>query len=373
MPSQVLRAIAVDVLNGAGTEPAGQHDSWMDNDIAVPSRYYVRLCPLLVQRGFDPYRLLAEAGISLPAIEGPDATLRLSQVDRFVTEVVRIAGPGAAIDLGKTLSASTHSIVGFGMLSSPNVERAMQFLARFFQLVMASFSMRYSKRAGGADLIWIPVVGMSADCLAFHLESIASAAYTEVTELSRQLPKFRVALSIAEPAHRRRYAELSGAQWRFGMGLRPAVRIAFDYDLSRFPLALADSGALRVAESRCNALAGQVAATGSYKGWVTMMLREAGDGHPSLGDLATVLNLSPRTLGRYLESESVSFRELVAELRFQRACFKLAQRKVRIVEVAHSLGFGDAANFTRFFRRHAGSSPREYHRKAQGLQGLTPA
>lgn len=331
-----------------------------DKDIEVPARYYVRLGQLLASRGVDVQQLFAKARVSARAAEQPDAHLRLSQVERLVALAAEAGGTDIAVDLGRTLSASTHSIVGFGMLNSPNVERAMQFVTRFFRLVMPSFSMRYTKLPNGADISWVPTVGMSAHCLTFHLEGIAAAAYTEVTELSRELPPFRGTLSIPEPRHRERYLELKGAQWQFGVGAKPTVHLIFDYDLSRYPLGLADSNALRVAEERCRSLASSVAADGHYKDWAIMMLREAGDGQPSLSDLAAVLNLSPRTLDRYLRRENTGFRKLAAQVQYELACARLARRNMSVTEVAHSLGFSDTANFTRSFKSLAGCGPREY-------------
>lgn len=339
-----------------------------DNDISVPARYYLRLGELLARINVDPKVLFARAGISPEAVAQPDAQLRFSQVEKLLELACQMSGRAdLGLELGRTLTASTHSIVGFGMLNSPNVERSLQFVARFFRLVMPSFSMRYTKLPQGAVMSWAPAVGMSKLCLGFHIEAIATAAYREVQELSgAAMPPFRVELSIAEPAHRDRYQELRGARWAFGVGEQPGIHLRFDYDVSQFPLAAADTNAFRVAEERCRALLGAVAATGNFKEWTTMMLREAGDGQPSLIDLAAVLNLSPRTLDRYLKREGTGFRELAAQTQYELACQRLRSGRLSITEVAHSLGFNDAANFTRAFKTRAGCSPREFRERARG-------
>lgn len=338
-----------------------------DTDISVPARYYLRLCGLLTRMSVDPQDLFVRARISPEALEQPDAQLRLSQVEKLLDLAAEMSGrTDLGIELGSTLTSSTHSIVGFGMLNSPNVERAFQFVSRFFRLVMPSFSLRYTKLPHGAVLAWTPSVGMSKSCLNFHIEAIATAAYREALELSGgALPTFRAELSIPEPPHRHRYAQLSGARWLFGVGEQPGVQLHFDYDLSQYPLATADPNALRVAEERCRALVSSVAAQGNFKDWATMMLREAGDGLPSLNDLAGVLNLSPRTLDRYLKREGTGFRELAAQTQHELACQRLLQPRISITEVAHSLGFNDAANFTRSFKVRAGCTPTEFREKAR--------
>lgn len=334
-------------------------------DFAVPARYYVRFGELLAQMNVDVPALFARARISARAMEEPDAQVRFSQVEKLVELATEASGRSdLGIELGRTLTASTHSIVGFGMLNSPNVERSLQFVARFFRLVMPSFSMRYTKRPAGAEMSWSPAVGMSGPCLSFHIEAIATAAYRELQELSGgRLPLFHAELSIPEPLHRERYRQQRGAHWSFSAGERPGVLMRFDYDVSHYPVVAADPNALRVAEERCRALVSQVAAKGSFKEWTAMMLREAGDGLPGITDLAAVLNLSSRTLDRYLKSEGTGFRELSAQVQHELACERLEQGTYSITAVAQSLGFRDVANFTRAFRNRAGCSPSAFREK----------
>ena len=119
-------------------------------------------------------------------------------------------------------------------------------------------------------------------------------------------------------------------------------------------LSLADTGALKVAESRCVATFRGVIASGQVAGWVRMMLREANGGLPSLEELAHTLNLSARTLDRYLRAEGSGFRELTSEVIVARA---LLAEGHSVTTVAYELGYTDASNFARAFRRATGCSP----------------
>ena len=94
-----------------------------------------------------------------------------------------------------------------------------------------------------------------------------------------------------------------------------------------------------------------------------MTLREVGEGLPSLAELAGMLNISTRTLNRYLEREGTSFRELSGRIQYELACERLAAGGMTVTEVAYSLGFADPANFTRAFRERAHCSPREYRQR----------
>nr|MBV6630081.1 AraC family transcriptional regulator ligand-binding domain-containing protein [Oceanococcus sp. HetDA_MAG_MS8] len=338
-------------------------------DPGVPARYYLRMLEYLELQDIPLRRVLKHSGINPQGLQAPDAHLRLSQIESLVNVLfddLSISND-IALDWGALLGVSTHSIVGFGMLNSPNIEHSLQFVARFFRLVMPTFSMRYVRHNGGATITWRPIVGMSPRCLDFHIESIANAAYREIRELAPGLPIFRVDLSIKEPAHKARYRKLTGASWRFACLERPGAMIHFDFDASMYPLNTADTNAFRVAEERCRALQQSVAVKGAFKSWVRMMLRDAGNGQPDLKDLAGVLNISTRTLNRHLQNEGTTFREIAGQVQHELACKRLCDPHLSVTEIALSLGFTETANFSRFFKSKQGVSPRAF--RNQQLRG----
>ena len=83
-------------------------------------------------------------------------------------------------------------------------------------------------------------------------------------------------------------------------------------------------------------------------------------GHPKIEEIADAIGLHPRTLQRRLASEGVSFKQLVDEVRFQRARELLRDPQVKLIEIAAQLGYSEQANFNHAFRRWAGVSPTAY-------------
>lgn len=334
-------------------------------ELRVPVRYYLRLAEVLARRGVDIAQVIRELGLPASLLTEADATLKFTDVEKLIERLNALSGRSdLGFDLGQLLSVGTHSFVGFGMLSSPNLERALSFVARYFRLVMPSFRLRYHGGADFAELHFTPTVAMGRTCLAFHLETIAMAALRDVRDMAgERTPHCRIFLSVSEPPHMGRYGELRGVEVQFGTERVPGVRLRFDADLRTYPLVMADPNALRVAEERCRTLVAQVASVRQFKEWVSMTLREVGEGLPSLAELAGMLNISPRTLNRYLEREGTSFRELSGRIQHELACERLAAGGMTVTEVAYSLGFADPANFTRAFRERAHCSPREYRQR----------
>jgi transcriptional regulator GlxA family with amidase domain len=94
-----------------------------------------------------------------------------------------------------------------------------------------------------------------------------------------------------------------------------------------------------------------------------MMLREASGEQVTLEDLARRISVSARTVDRHLKKENLRFRDLAQQVRIQRACDLLGAPGATVAQVALSLGFSDAANFSRAFRRVSGVSPGQYQQR----------
>ncbi len=334
----------------------------MDADLKVPARYFARLAEVSAEWEASLGAVLHGMGMTPQSLSQADAMIRLSTADRLINELSQTLGrTDLGFELGKLLSANSHSFVGFGMLNCATLDQALRFEAQYFRLVMPSFSMRYLSRPEFGEMQFRPRVAMSHTSLSVHLEAIGMAALREVSDLTGgRRPPCRLDLSIPEPPHRSRYEkDLRDVRVRFGIGGTPSVVLRIQADLKALQLEMADSHALQVAENRCRSLVQKAANGGRFADWVAMTLREVADGLPSQQELASQLNMSTRTLHRYLEREGTSYRALASDIQHAVACERLSSG-MNANEVAYSLGFADPSNFNRAFRTRAGYSPGQY-------------
>ncbi len=135
------------------------------------------------------------------------------------------------------------------------------------------------------------------------------------------------------------------------------LRRSLDAALLDKPLAMSNPRAMRAAEQRCKALLRQTQARRRWSEWCRMMLREAEDSRPTLEQLAGFVNISTRTLARYLEAEGTSFRELSLQVRTERARRMLTEGSLSVTQIAYRLGYADVASFVRSFRAQTGRTP----------------
>jgi AraC-like DNA-binding protein len=126
---------------------------------------------------------------------------------------------------------------------------------------------------------------------------------------------------------------------------------------------------MHAAEERCKAVLRHAHARRRWGEWCRMMLREAEDSRPTLDQLAGFVNISPRTLARYLEAENISFRDLSLEVRTERARQLLADRMTSVTQVAYRLGYSDVASFVRSFKTQTGRTPTSFRERGRAPVG----
>lgn len=81
---------------------------------------------------------------------------------------------------------------------------------------------------------------------------------------------------------------------------------------------------------------------------------------PSIEQAAEMVGASVRTLQRQLALQGTSYSDLTERVRFDAARKLLLQSNAKASEIAQSVGYTSASNFSRAFRRTTGMSPSEY-------------
>ena len=86
------------------------------------------------------------------------------------------------------------------------------------------------------------------------------------------------------------------------------------------------------------------------------------DNHLTIALAADLAGTSTRTFQRRLKDQNSNFSDIVDKARVFQASSLLKENNLKLIDIALSLGYSDASNFTRAFRRWMGVSPKEYRR-----------
>jgi len=86
---------------------------------------------------------------------------------------------------------------------------------------------------------------------------------------------------------------------------------------------------------------------------------------PHLPEAAVRENLTERTFMRRLSAENTSYQDLLDEVRMERASWLLQHTDTPVEQVAYAVGYEDASNFSRTFKRWTGLTPKSLRSTSQ--------
>ena len=106
----------------------------------VPVAYAEALLALAEELGLARTELFAAARVRPEVLGSPNA--RLSFIDfHHLTQAAleRCGEPALGLVLGQRLNVSTHGILGYAVLSSANLGKALQFALKYYRVLGLSF------------------------------------------------------------------------------------------------------------------------------------------------------------------------------------------------------------------------------------------
>jgi AraC-like DNA-binding protein len=321
------------------------------------SRYLAGVQQMLAERGIAPDALLAGTGLTQSQLDDSGGFITAAAQDRFLANAIALSGdhqPG--LRLGRRLNISAHGSAGFAGLTAANARAALQVAVRYFALITELVNLHLEEDDASISVVVVPLADLTPRCEQFVIQTLfSSISLMAGFLLGAEASGLRLTVPGAPDE-----ALLTGLP-ELRQGIRfhaDQYRIRLPRSVLDLPFALADVAAHQVALARCDRELARLQSQRSLAARVyDHLLRE----HtlPSLEQLAATLEMSSRTLHRRLEAEGCRFRHLLNQARMVRA-ERLLRQGHSITDIAHQLGYGDSANFTRAFRRHHGQPPSRF-------------
>lgn len=319
----------------------------------LPASHALHLAELVETWQVPAKHLLSELGLSTESLSEPGACLPLAQYARLLERARSLTGePGLGFHLGLKMRVSAHGYVGFAAMSAANLGQAIELACRFAPTRTTALGLRLEQHGADATLTIeenFPL-GDARDTL---IVALLVGLWKLGTALTGQTLHGTVDFAFEEPEYFRRFESLLPGRVRFS---RTAHRLTFAAALLTVPLVQADPAALRLARSQCEQELEELKRLGGLLARVEALILPREGGYLSLEELARRTHTSPRTLKRRLKEQGTSYSELLEEARRARATRLLASGS-SIDQIATWLGYSDAANFTRAFRRWTGETP----------------
>ncbi len=325
----------------------------------IPTNILCHLVQLARERRIDSTPWFK--GLRLNPQEINDPATRVSY--RQASEVVARALAALAVPHLGLVVGCRQDIGNFGILGL-----AMKTAATFGEAVM--LGMTYQRTTGAmldmdTDIETPGEVAMIARAPiaipAIHPflceEMFASSLMVARELVGVAFNPVRLELSYSAPAYVDAYAELFQCELRFDRP-RNAMVIGSEWMEWKFPTYNAVNSR-QVLELCRRQLADIAAPQSEITATVERFLRQHVRENPPLSAIAGIMHLSERTLRRQLAADGVSFSRLHDRVRAERALELLHDHDLSIGQVGARVGFADAREFRRAFKRWTGHTPSE--------------
>jgi len=84
--------------------------------------------------------------------------------------------------------------------------------------------------------------------------------------------------------------------------------------------------------------------------------------YPTLDQLAQRINMPERTIRRKLTAEWTSYKDILSDIRRQKAMELIAAGELSMEKIAGKLGYSDVASFYHAFKTWTGTTPANYRK-----------
>lgn len=307
-------------------------------------------------RGVDSTPWLAAAGLEREALFDPATRLSWAEVHAFLTRALAGCGePALGLQLGGRDQLGTFGLLGLRMLASRTFGEAVAAGVRNHELAGALLHVGFVHLGEDAAALVLWPRHADPELEAFLSEELVSSAIAMARQLlGADFAPRRIELAYAAPPSAELYARVLGAPVHFGA---PVSRIIFAGHWLKRPLASHNPLAARLAEQLCRRQAMPVPADDDVVVTVANLLRSHCRRRLTMAQAAALLACSERSLRRRLDAAGTSFRQLHDQVRRARALELLGEPGRPLASIAAAVGFSDAREFRRAFKRWTGYTP----------------
>ncbi|MDX1692655.1 MAG: AraC family transcriptional regulator ligand-binding domain-containing protein [Ketobacteraceae bacterium] len=289
-------------------------------------------------------------------------TLSPIEVQWFVLEALKNQSHvPVSFRFGKQLSVNLMGDLGQVMMSARTLAEALHDLSQYVRAF--SYLIGYDIQESRDRFVLLPQLGAYASGPEYNLRFAMETALTSTLSILRFLAGIiihpeSVSFTFEKPRYVEKYQELFGENITFGARRNEVVYR--QEDLAR-EVVTGNPVVHELFKKRCEEKLKAIDSRQTIETLAKNYLK-ASDRIPAFEELGFALGLTPSSLRRKLMSANTSYQQLVDEIRQERAERLLRNRRMSVEYIAMQLGFADASNFRRAFKRWTGETPSDYRR-----------
>jgi AraC-like DNA-binding protein len=327
---------------------------------SVPSSWILHFGALLEEKGFPSEPVFRRCGIDPDLSAEDEDGVELVQFASLVANGLRISGDsGLGLEYGRRGRISHFGILGYALLSARDLRQAIEFVSRYYENFDPVISFEFEI---GGQYVCARAVE-SAELGRFeifaHEATLACTAAVARVLLDEPIRPTRLTLCYPEPPHSLRYEAVFDCRPEFDAA---HTTIEFESKHLDAPLRLSNQETAELCRAQCERWLHATKERGDLVAMVREELLKTPGRFPKLDAVAAALGLSVRSLRRHLRQQGVSYQVLLEEVRKNLALDYLNNSLLSVEQIAELVGYGEAANFRKAFRKWTGKAPSEFRK-----------
>jgi AraC-like DNA-binding protein len=333
-----------------------------DKPVAIAA-YGRTIAAALEQRGIDAATVFERAGVPRSTTSDPMRRMSNVEITALFRESFKLTqDPYFGLFVADSLHIPDLHALGFALLASSTLRDFCLRLQNYYHLV--SQNVAFSLLESGGETVLAAKLLNPDICL--ETEDAFAALMVRLMRAigDPQMAPIRVELVRPKPAEGDQpYRDYFCCDVLFE---RPEIRICIDSALIDKPLPGASRELAQMHDKTAMEYLEKLERQDVCGRVKAVIVDSLSTGMVSKKLVADKLHMSLRNLELKLSRENTNFQQVLDSTRQSLAAGYIEQSSFAITEIAYMLGFSDAANFTRAFKRWMGMSPLEF-RKSLGL------
>jgi AraC-like DNA-binding protein len=314
-----------------------------------------------IRFGLDADAIFVDAGIDPAVLYQPESRIPSHKVKRVWEMSAQLSGcPTYGLRAAEVAYPGMYHGLSIAISSSRTVASMISKMMRYRRIVDTLCINTLEETADEVRFTWDPIIGYEAEIGAEAM--IACLLQLFRWSAGSEFSPSRMTFQHQEKGLAAEYEQFFNCVCEFEAAENAICFARKDIEI---PLASANDTIAANSEQMTAEYLARVMRGDTVNAVYSMLLSHLGKQVLSIDWVAEEMMLSTRTLQRKLKKVGTTYEELLDDVKRELALQHIKNPMMSIQEIAHQLGFSDASNFGRSFRRWTNMAPVTYRHGIQ--------
>lgn len=311
--------------------------------------------------GIDPQKILAGSGVKISDLNDPLRIITTGQEIMIGRKLAQLApSPLSGLDLGTHHHLISKGKLGMAAMCCETAFDALKLMLAYIDLASSYFQYDLKVDDKNGYVSMKELVSLD-EFRRYVFETEVVSLYTICSMILDDVHIFKeMHVAFSAPDYAARYKEIFHCPIFFDASQHLLI---FEAALLDRPLKHANPLTKKILEEECRQLCERLKEKVTVKDKIRHELMFVEGDFPTLNKLSRRINMPERTIRRRLTAEGTSFKNILSDVRKQKALELISAGDYSMEKIAEKLGYSEVAGFYHAFKTWTGTTPANYRKK----------